>query len=343
VANPFPRRAELAELTRHRILAFVRQPEGVFWVFAFPLVLSAVLGFAFQGGEQAPSRIGVVGDPGGWVARLESDPSIELERFATREYADRRLAGGHIDALVLAVAPAQLRLDPARPEAEVARLRTLVALGEIDDGQLSIEPVTERGARYVDFLFPGLLGMNLMGTGLWSIGFAVADMRQRKVLKRLLVTPMRRSSFLASLIAARLAYLAAELVLLTAFGVWVLGVPLRMGLISYTLLSLVGAIAFSSLGLLVSSRTKTIEGISGLVNLLIVPMWLGSGVFFSYERFPEAIHPVLRALPLTALNDALRAGMIDGAGLLDMVPELAILVAWTIVPFALALRIFRWA
>ncbi|MEQ1855355.1 MAG: ABC transporter permease, partial [Longimicrobiales bacterium] len=330
------------ELTRHRVLAFLRQPEGVFWVFVFPLVLSAVLGFAFQGGEPLPSRVGIVGGTEGWVARLESDPRIAIERFTTREEADRQLAAGHLDALVLGVEPPRLRLDPARAEAEVARLRVLIALGEVDTGQLTIEPVTERGARYVDFLFPGLLGMNLMGTGLWSIGFAVADMRQRKVLKRYLVTPMRRSSFLASLVGARLAFLAGELFLLTAFGVWVLGVPMRTSLLTFTALSVFGAVAFSALGLLVSSRTKTIEGVSGLVNLVIVPMWLGSGVFFSYERFPEAVQPLLRALPLTALNDALRAGMIDGAGLAQMVPELTILLVWMVVPFLLALKVFRW-
>ncbi len=343
MANQFPRARELAELTRHRVLAFLRQPEGVFWVFVFPIVLSAVLGFAFQGGEPAPSRVGVIGDAQGWVARLESDPRITLERFATREEAERELAGGHLDALVLGVEPPQLRLDPARAEAEVARLRVLVALGEVDTSVLAVEPVTERGARYVDFLFPGLLGMNLMGTGLWSIGFAVADMRQRKVLKRYLVTPMRRSSFLASLVAARLAFLAGELVLLTAFGVWALGVPMRSSLLTFSVLSVFGAVAFSALGLLVSSRVKTIEGASGLVNLVIVPMWLGSGVFFSYERFPEAIHPVLQALPLTALNDALRAAMIDGAGLTQLAPELTILLLWMVIPFLLALKVFRWA
>ena len=343
MASPLPRWPELAELTRHRILAFIRQPEGVFWVFAFPLVLSAVLGFAFQGGEPTPSRIGVIGDAEGWVARLEADPLIDLVRYESREEADRELAGGHIDALVLSAAPAQLRLDPARAEAEMARLRVLVALGAIDQAELTLDPVTERGARYVDFLFPGLLGMNLMGTGLWSIGFAVVDMRQRKVLKRFMVTPMRRSSFLASLIGARLAYWAGEVVLLTAFGVWVLGVPLRSSIFTFIALSLLGAVAFSCLGLLVASRTKTIEGISGLVNLLMVPMWLGSGVFFSYERFPEAVHPLLRALPLTSLNDALRAAMIDGAGLGDMLPQLAIMGAWMVIPFVLTLKVFRWA
>ena len=343
MASPFPRWTELRELTRHRTLAFIRQPEAVFWVFAFPVVLSAVLGFAFQGREPVPSRVGVIGPAGeGWVARLEEDPRIELVRYATREEADRRLAGGHVDAVVLSVQPPEVRLDPVRAEAELARLRILVALQGAASADLAIEEVTERGARYVDFLFPGLLGMSLMGTGLWAIGFAIADMRQRKVLKRFLVTPMRRSSFLASFLCSRLLFLAAELVLIVAFGVWVLGVPFRTTLPGFAAMCLVGAIAFAAVGLLTASRAKTIEGISGLLNLVMIPMWLGSGVFFSYERFPEAIHPILRALPLTALNDALRAAMIDGAGIVEVLPELAVLAAWTLVPFAVALRIFRW-
>lgn len=342
MASPLPRRAELVELTRHRTLSFIRQPEAVFWVFAFPVVLAAVLGFAFQGRQPAPSLVGVVGEPGAWTERLDADPLIQITRFETLAEADRRLAGGHIDALVLTVEPAELRLDPARPEAELARLRVLVAVGNVPPDALTTQPVTESGARYIDFLFPGLLGMSLMGTGLWAIGFAVADMRQRKVLKRLLVTPMRRSSFLASFLTSRLLFLAAELALITGFGVWVLGVPLRSSLAAFVVVCTTGAVAFSAIGLLVASRTRTIEGVSGLLNLVMVPMWLGSGVFFSYERFPEAIHPLLRALPLTALNDALRAGMIDGARLAEVLPELAVLGIWTVVPFALALRVFRW-
>ena len=338
-----PRWSELVELTRHRTLAFLRQPEAVFWVFAFPLVISAVLGFAFQGREPAPSRVGVVGNQGVWVRRLEADPRLEVFPFDAREEADRSLAGGHLDALVLSFDPPELRLDPARAEAELARLRVLLAIGGIPQDALAIEEVTENGARYIDFLFPGLLGMSLMGTGLWAIGFAVADMRQRKVLKRFLVTPMRRASFLGSFLTSRLMFLAAELALITAFGVWVLGVPMRTSIVAFVLMCTVGALAFSAVGLLVASRARTIEGVSGLLNLVMVPLWLGSGVFFSYERFPEQLHPLLRALPLTALNDALRTGMIDGAGLVDVLPELGVLAVWTVIPFALALRIFRWA
>jgi ABC-type multidrug transport system permease subunit len=363
MARFLPRWAEVVELTRHRTLAFVRQPEAVFWVFAFPPVLAAVLGFAFQGGEPDPSIIGVVEASGAgagpsstldpaapaeaaaasWVARLEADERVQVRRFATRAEADRALRGGHVDALVLSVAPPELRLDPVRPEAEVARLRVLVALGASDPERLAIHELTERGSRYVDFLFPGLLGMSVMGTGLWSIGFAVADMRQRKVLKRMLVTPMRHSSFLASFVLSRMMFLAAELILIVGFGVWVLDVPLRATLLSFTVLCAVGAFCFAAIGLLAVARVRTIEGISGVLNVVMLPMWIGSGVFFSYERFPEAIQPLLRALPLTALNDALRAAMIDGAELGQAAPELTIMLIWTVLPFFLALRIFRWA
>jgi len=343
MAGPLLRLDELRELTRHRTLSFLRQPEAVFWVFAFPIVLAGVLGFAFQGGEPEPSVVGVIDlPPAEWIARLDANDRVEVRRFATRDEGERELRGGRVDALVLSTDPPAIRLDPVRPEAELARLRVLVSLGEVERDEIAVEEVTERGSRYVDFLFPGLLGMSLMGTGLWSIGFAVADMRQRKVLKRLLVTPMRRSSFLASFLLSRLVFLVAEMALIVSFGIWILGVPFRGPLATFSVLCFAGALCFAAVGLLAASRVKTIEGISGVINLVMIPMWLGSGIFFSYERFPEAVQPALRALPLTALNDALRATMIDGASVTQALPELAIIIAWTVVPFALALRLFRW-
>lgn len=339
--SPLPRLTELRELARTRTLAFLRQPEAVFWVFGFPMILAAVLGFAFQGGSPPPSRVGVFEEQTPWLTVLEEDEGIEVVAYESRDEAERALRGGHIDALATGSEERpNLRLDPVRNEAELARLRVLVATGQIDP--IEIEEVTEHGSRYIDFLFPGLLGMNLMGTGLWAIGFAVADMRQRKVLKRLMVTPMRRASFLASFLVSRMVFLAAEVALLAIFAVWVLDVPLRANLFVFGLLCFLGAIGFAGLGLLAAARAKTIEGVSGMLNLVMMPMWLGSGVFFSYERFPEAIQPVLRALPLTALNDALRAAMIDGASLTEMGLELGVLFVWTIIPFLVALKIFRW-
>jgi ABC-2 type transport system permease protein len=202
--------------------------------------------------------------------------------------------------------------------------------------------VDEAGSRYIDFLFPGLLGLNLYGTGLWSIGFGVADARQKKLLRRYLVTPMRRSSYLASFLAFRVLFLAVELVLLTAFAVWVLGVPLRGSVMTLGLVSLAGAVSYAGVGMLAVARVKTIEGASGMINLATIPIWLGSGVFFSYERFPEFAQPLLRALPLTPLNDALRAIMLDGVSLAGILPDLGLVLAWGVVSFTLALWLFRW-
>jgi ABC-type multidrug transport system permease subunit len=339
---------ELRELTRVRILSFLREPEAIFWVFVFPIVLAAVLGFAFRSGGVASSLVAVVDGDGAarLVEILGADEELEVELLATRDEAFEKLRKTKVEGVVEPGDPPRLSFDPARTEAAMARLRVLQALGaaEAEDAgpPLDLEPVTETGSRYIDFLFPGLLGMNLMGTGLWGVGFAIADVRRRKLLKRMMVTPMRRSSFFLSFIFSRLVFLVLEVVVLVSFGLWILGVPLRGDLLSFGLITLLGAISFSGLGILVASRARTIQGVSGLMNLVMMPMWLASGVFFSYERFPDALHPLLRLLPLTGLNDALRAIMLDGETILEQGPEVAMLGAWCVATFVVALKIFRW-
>lgn len=342
------RRDELVELTRVRVLQFLREPEVVFWVFAFPVVLAAVLGFAFRKAEVQASRVGVpaaaAADP--LAERLGGVEHLEVERIDDDAEAARRLRKGVIDAWITPGTPPKVRIDLNRPEAEIARLRVLRGLEEPPDPDappvVALDPVEEKGSRYVDFLFPGLLGMNIMGTGMWLIGFAIADLRQKKVLRRMLVTPMRKTSFLSSFLLARLVWFGLEVGLLVLFGALVLDVPFRCGLLSFAAFCLLGAFAFSGLGMLVCSRVKTIQGASGMLNLALVPMWLFSGVFFSYERFPEALHPVLRLLPLTGLNDGLRALMLDGQGPTDLLFELAALALWSVLSFAVALKVFRW-
>ncbi len=339
---------EVLELARVRVLLFWREPEALFWVFVFPLVLAAVLGFAFRKGGVPSSRVAVLDGPGAeeLMRALEGKPHLEVERLDDRGAAERGLRKGSFDLLVTPGEVPRLRLDPERPESETAVLRVQSALAPppADGGRppAVIEPVNERGSRYIDFLFPGLLGMNLMGTGMWSIGFAIAELRQRKLLRRLLVTPMRRSSFLASFMLARLVFLLVEIAVLSAFGTWILGVPFRGSLPGFTLVCLLGAICFSGLGLLAVTRVRTIQGASGMLNIVMMPMWLGSGVFFSYERFPDFLHPVLRLIPLTALNDVLRALMLDGQTFPSLGAPLAILCAWGLLGFLLAVALFRW-
>ena len=339
---------ELYELTRVRLLTFLREPEAIFWVFVFPLVLATVLGFAFRSAGPAPSRVGILDVAGAEELErtCERDELLETERFSDLELARKQLRKGAIDVLVTPGEPPVLAFDPQRNEAATAGVRVrrvleLEASGG-EEAELVLAPVEETGSRYLDFLFPGLLGMNLMGAGMWGIGFTIAEMRRGKLLRRMLVTPMRRSSFFLSFILSRLLFLVLEVCVLCLIGVYVLGVPFRAGILGFMTFAVVGSFAFAGLGLLAAARAKTIEGVSGIINFIMMPMWLGSGVFFSYERFPEALHPFLRLLPLTGMNDALRGMMLDGDSLVHWLPELLVLGGWTAVTFFVSLRIFRW-
>jgi len=184
--------------------------------------------------------------------------------------------------------------------------------------------------------------MNLMGSAIWGMGFAIVEARQKKLLKRMVASPMPRWQYMASFILSRLIMLVIEVVVFVGFARIVFGVPIRGSLLDLGIICLVTSLAFSSLGLLVASRAKTMEAASGLMNLVMLPMWILSGVFFSATRFPAVIQPFVRALPLTAAIDALRSNMLQGIGLNHLAMPLAILLAWLVVPFAVTMRIFRW-
>jgi len=242
--------------------------------------------------------------------------------------------------------PVVYRYDSTRTESGLARLEVDDVLqrarGRTDLVAVRDDRAVAPGSRYIDFLIPGLLGMNLLGSGIWGVGFSVVQARQRKLLKRYMATPMRRSHYLLSFILSRLVFLIVEVVALVGFGWLLFGVAVRGSFASLGGITLLGSFAFAGLGLLVASRARTIEGVSGLMNLVMLPMWILSGTFFSYSRFPNAMIPFVKALPLTALNDALRAVMIDGAAITTLGTPIAIVVAWGAVSFVVALKIFRW-
>jgi ABC-type multidrug transport system permease subunit len=174
------------------------------------------------------------------------------------------------------------------------------------------------------------------------VGFVTVDMRIRKLLKRFVATPMRRTDFLAGVMLSRLLFLVPEVLILLVFAWLAFGVVIYGNLLSVAFLILLGAVTFAGLGLLVASRAKTLEAVSGLMNLVMLPMWLLSGIFFSSDRFPAAAQPFIQVLPLTALNNSLRAVMQEGASLASQWPEVANLSVWAVVTFALALKLFRW-
>jgi ABC-2 type transport system permease protein len=206
----------------------------------------------------------------------------------------------------------------------------------------SVVTSSEPGSRYIDFLIPGLLGMNLMNAAMWGIGFALVDMRQRKLLKRFVATPMRRSDFLLALLSSRLVLMLIEVALLLGFGVFAFQMKILGSLWSILLIGSIGAISFGGLGLLTACRAQKIESASGLMNLVMMPMWIFSGVFFSGERFPAVVQPLIKALPLTALNDALRATILEGSSLASQSGRVLVMAVWGVISFALALRWFRW-
>jgi ABC transporter DrrB family efflux protein len=340
-------RAPIVELTSCRMKEFLREPEAVFWVFAFPLLLAIALGFAFR--EKPPDKIpiGVAASPAAsdTLAALARSPVL-LPRAFPLALGREALRTGRISLLIDPGPPVVFRFDETRPDSRIARLEAGDALeraaGRADRIARKDERVTERGARYIDFLIPGLLGMNLMGTGIWSLAFSITTARNRKILKRLVATPMRKTDYLLAQVFARLGFLIVELIVIVGFGWIFFGVGVRGSLLLMAVTCFLAAMSFCGIGLLIASRVSTIEGASGLANLVMMPMWLLSGVFFSYERFPEKVQPFIRALPLTALNDALRGVMNEARPWTALAPQLAIIAAWGVVCFGVALKIFRW-
>jgi len=335
-----------------RMKELKREPEVVFWVFGFPLLLALGLGIAFRNKPANVTSIAVVDGPGSRyvLSLLERSPQKSSIRAEVLDKS-AALKGFRLGKYDLVVEPDskggfQYLYDPARPESVLSRAEVddalQVSAGRTDPLPTSAIVSDEPGSRYIDFLIPGLIGMNLMNSGMWSIGFALVDMRQRKLLKRFVATPMRRSDFLLALASGRLVLMVIEVGLLLGFGALVFHIRVPGSLLSILLLSAIGAVGFAGLGLLTASRAQKIESVSGLINLIMMPMWIFSGVFFSYERFPAAIHPFIKALPLTALNDALRATILEGASLTSQARRLLVLLLWGGISFALALRWFRW-
>lgn len=340
------------ELFLSRMREFVREPEVVFWVFGFPILLSLGLGIAFRERTDQKVPVGVVERPGAEriALALPEGGGFEVVRLDEGEAA-RRLRLGKIALVVVPDGTAnpagvEYRFDPTRAESTLARLRVDDALqraaGRGDAVAVHQREVTEPGARYIDFLIPGLLGMNIMSGGMWGVGYALVEMRVRKLLKRLAATPMRRGHFLGAMMASRMVLVLLEIVVLLGFGWIVFDLAVRGSLLVIAVVSFVGAFSFSGLALLVASRAKKAETVSGLMNLVMLPMFVFSGTFFSAERFPAALQPAIQALPLTALNDALRGVILDGTGLLAQTGEIVLLLVWGGVSFILALRVFRW-
>ena len=342
-----PNRREMSslyQLTAARFRLFFREPEAIFWIFIFPILMVVGLGIAFR---NRPADILPVGATTPHFAQMLSlDKGLSVVTLDQAAGA-KALATGKI--LVLAIeTPSGVvyQYDDTNPDARNARLLADDAL-QLGAGRTPAIPlrnqfVHEAGARYIDFVVPGLLGMNLMGSAMWGMGFAIVEARQKKLLKRMIASPMPRWQYLASFLLSRLFILVIEVGFFLGFARISFGVPFRGPLWQLALVCVLTSLAFSAMALLVASRARTMEAASGLMNLVMMPMWILSGIFFSATRFPAIIQPIVRALPLTAAIDAMRGNMLQGQSLQQLILPVLTLVFWFVAPFAVALKIFRW-
>jgi ABC-2 type transport system permease protein len=344
-------RSALYELTLTRFRLFLREPSALFWTFGFPVLLSIALGIAFR--NKPPEALHVA---------VESSPSAdrtlaEIEAFGGKhvaakiedaEMARRELRAGKAVLVVTSDARRTYRYDESHPDGRLARQVVDDILqradGRTDPTPVADERVTEPGARYIDFLIPGLVGVNLMSSSMWGIGYVIVEMRTKRLVKRMLATPMRKTDFLISFVLMRALFVLIEVPVLFGFGALAFGVHIAGSVALVLALATAGAFAFAGLGLLIASRAENVQTVGGLMNLVMMPMFVCSGVFFSTSNFPDSVQPALRALPLTMLNDALRAVTSDGAGLTSPVVTWAMVVlfAWGLASFAAALIVFRW-
>ncbi len=340
----------LLELTKARLREFFREPGALFWVFVFPVLMALVLGFAFRDRPPEKLPVGLVVAHGSksreLLGTLSHAGTLRPVTFSSPADGREALRTGKIALLIEEGSPFLYRFDPTRPDSRVARLEVNEAIeraaGRRDHAAFREEVIHEKGSRYIDFLLPGILGLNLMGTGMWGIGFAIVTSRIKKTLKLLVATPMRKRDYLLCHLLARLVFLAFEVTVILLFARLVFDVPIRGSLLLLLLAAFLGAMSFSGIGLLTTARAQSVEVASGLMNFVMLPMWLVSGTFFSIERFPQSLQPVIRALPLTALNNALRAVMLEGRDLSALGTDLLLLMLWGAAAFAVALKIFRW-
>ncbi|MBI5509839.1 MAG: ABC transporter permease [Deltaproteobacteria bacterium] len=342
-------RAALTEMTLARMKEFYREPGAVFWAFGFPVLLAVALGIAFRNRPPDPARVGVAtASDVLWLQAALATPEIKVVLTGTPAEVEAAAREGKVDLVVSVAAGRALsyRYDADNSAGHLARLVVDNALqraaGRLDALESADQTVHEPGSRYIDYLMPGIIGMNVMGSSMWGIGYTIVWERKKRLLKRLVATPMRRSSYLLSYLLSRLIFLIVEVAALLLFAYFVFDVTIQGSLFGVAVVALLGLLGFSGLSLLVASRVQSIEAVTGWMNLAMLPMWLLSGSFFSYERFPEIIHPLVRLLPLTAINDGLRAIMSRGAALSAVVPEMVVLALWAVLSFLVALKIFRW-
>lgn len=329
-------------LTKAHLLEFFREPGILFWAFGFPILLSWALGMAFLSPKETRTTLIVAKADSVGVRIAIPDSSIGLLALEGEDALRALRRGEAVGIVRLERDGICLNLDTTSQEGLMARLLVERAASRGLLESIKVQEPPARAGNYADFLLPGMLGMGLMNGCIWGIGFALMDLRLRKLLRLFASTPLSRVDILLSVVLARGTILPLENSFLWGFGAIVFGVTMHGNWLLFLVSAAAGCVAFAGLGVLGASRVGHMQAAYGIVNALTIPMTILSGVFFSWTRFPPWLQVVVEYLPLTLLCDALRAISSEGAGFAQVAPKLAMMLAWGSVTGIVGLRIFRW-
>jgi len=325
---------------RARLPEFYRDRASLLWNIAMPILLILGFAFVFSGEDEDLFTVAVVGDKA--ETAFTATPHIRFVTVDDREAGLAKLRRHQYDLLVDLAEPPRYWLNDASPKGELAERLLLGSYAEAAEGLPERGTVSGQSIRYVDWLLPGVLAMNLMFSCLWGVGWVVVRYRKNGVLRRLQATPLTAFEFLAAQVAARLLIVLSVTAVVYVAALWLIDFTMQGSHLLLFVVFLLGAACLTSVGLLVATRLRTEELADGLLNLLSWPQLILSGVWFSLEGVNPAARALAQAFPLTHLVEAARRVMIDGAGLAEVWPQLAILAALTLALLGVSARLFRW-
>jgi ABC transporter DrrB family efflux protein len=321
-----------------RNLEFLRDRGTLLFTLLLPIMLVIGMGFVFGGPQRPLFKVGVLGMPADAHAHpFLAERYVQFVPLPERDAALRKLTHQQLDLLVEFTGGARYWVNTDSPKGYVVEKLLLAA-----EPAAHREPVTGAALRYIDWLFPGILGMNMMFSCLFGVGYVVLRYRKSGFLKRLHATPLSAFEFLSAQVLSRLTLILFITVILYAGIGTIIGFHSAGSVLLLLLLAVTGALSMIALGLTIAARFSSEELVGGLLNLLTWPMMLLSGIWFSLEGSPRWVQWVAHVFPLTHLLDAARAVMLDGAGLAQIAPNLLYLAATTLVFLAFGAWSFRW-
>jgi len=329
-----------------RTMEFVRDRGTLIWNLVFPLVLVFGFAFAIPSGENSSFKIGTVGDVNlEELSQFKKLEGVEFIAYPEAEEAAEKLRRHQLD-LVLDVPQKKLFVNHEAPQSRFARDVFFMSLnkpGSEESSATWLESEANGAAiRYVDWLVPGVIAMNMMFSSLFGVGFVLVRYRKNGVLKRLKATPVSALTFISAQALSRLLIVTITAALVYSLSNVLLGFRMEGSYLLLLFVFVLGALSLISLGLIFATRFKSEELVNGILNLLTFPMILLSGVFFSLEGSPAFLQQAAKVLPLTQVIDSSRAIMLEGAGLIQILPALLYMAIFTFVCLLISAFLFKW-